>query len=243
MANDEHACGRNLEKKIAAETYSKIADLILSPEDIPLATPKEHYGYRNKMEFSFAHLDPADDADKANYHPTSIALFERGKHIRKPVQDTSIADPSITTTAKYIESWIQEVKIPLRSLKSLIIRSNNAGETIAALFLKDTLTFDSYPTLTNELKGFHVYYSTHRSPASVPTKRIYTEGQDYLIANILGTKLKFGLLSFFQINIPLFTEALKDIAAFLPPKNPLSITMQALVQSDYHFQRIEVIQY
>ncbi|MBP7992343.1 MAG: class I SAM-dependent RNA methyltransferase, partial [Candidatus Magasanikbacteria bacterium] len=66
---------------------------------------------------------------------------------------------------------------------------------------------------------FYLYYSTHKSPASVPTELLYSEGQDYLIATILGTQLKFGLLSFFQINIPIFTEAVKDIAAFIGPKD------------------------
>ena len=40
-------------KKIAAETYSKIGDMILSPNDIEIATDDHEYGYRNKMEFSF----------------------------------------------------------------------------------------------------------------------------------------------------------------------------------------------
>ena len=162
-------------KNIAAETYSKIADMIISPKEIPLAQDTESYGYRNKMEFSFAHLDATDDADKAMYHPSSIALFQRGKHTRMPVEKASIADPAINETAKYIEAWIQTTQIPLRSLKSLIIRSNNAGETIAALFIKDKLSYEAYPALTKQLKGFHVYYSTHKSPASVPTKLLYSD--------------------------------------------------------------------
>jgi 23S rRNA (uracil1939-C5)-methyltransferase len=62
---------------------------------------------------------------------------------------------------------------------------------------------------------------THKSPASVPTELLYSSGQDCLTADILGTKLTFGLLSFFQINIPVFQQALRDIAAFIGPKDPV----------------------
>ena len=55
----------------------------------------------------------------------------------------------------------------------------------------------------------------------MPTELLYSIGQNYLTADILGTKLKFGLLSFFQINIPIFTRAVKDIAAFIGPKDPV----------------------
>jgi len=208
-------------KNIAAETYSKIADMILSPDQLELAQDEHMYGYRNKMEYSFAHVDATNDGDKANYHPTSIALFARGKHTRNPVDGASIADAHINATAKKIEAWIQTQRIPLRSLKSLIVRSNTAGDTIAALFIKDKLTYSTYPPLQNGLKGFHLYFSTHTSPASVPTQILYSEGNTFLVEDILGTKLTFGLLSFFQINVAMFTTELKDIAAFLDPKQPL----------------------
>lgn len=208
-------------KNMAAEVYSKIGDMILSAGDLELVGNEHMYGYRNKMEFSFAHVDPSHDADKAVYHPTSLALFERGGRTCFPIESAATAEDCINQTAKDILDWVQEVRIPLRSLKSLIIRSNGAGETIAGIFLKDKLHFDTYPALTKSLVGFTAYYSTHKSPASVPTEELYTEGQQYLIADILGTKLAFGLLSFFQVNIPIFTKALKDIAAFLDPKKPL----------------------
>jgi 23S rRNA (uracil1939-C5)-methyltransferase len=109
----------------------------------------------------------------------------------------------------------------MRSLKTLIIRSNSEGKTIAAIFIKDQLEFPDYPSLTEKMIGFHVYYSTHKSPASVPTKLLYSEGQNYLTTTLKGTKLKFGLLSFFQINPPIFDKALSDIAAFLHPHMPV----------------------
>lgn len=198
-------------QNIAAETYSKIGDLIVQPDQLPIVTDNVQSGYRNKMEFSFAENDAGE---------ISLALFKRGTHHRMPVEHVSIASDAINTTAAHILAWVREQQIPLRSLKGLIVRSAGT-HTIAALFIKDELFFEEYPELTDTLRGFQLYYSTHKSPASVPTKLLHAAGQDYLEETILGTTLRYGLLSFFQINPSVFTLALQDIAAFLDPKQPL----------------------
>lgn len=201
-------------KNIAAEQYSKIGDMIVSPQELTIEAGDHQLGYRNKIEFSFCKPDP-------NSPLVSLAFFERGKKVLIPVSGEILAEPIINEVASDILSWVQQEEIPLRSLKSLILRSNGEGQAIAALFIKDRLEFTSYPKLSERFLGFHLYYSTHKSPASVPTALLHSVGQDYLTATVLGTKLKFGLLSFFQINIPVFTKALKDIAAFLDPHIPL----------------------
>lgn len=197
---------------IAVETYGRIGGLILQSQKPELVSPKKHFGYRNKMEFSFCELPDGS---------ISLAFFERGKKIKAAVAGSELAEPIINEVAKNVTDWINKQKITNRSLKSLIIRSNGTGQAIAALFIKDELSFSDYPSATEQFKGFHLYYSTHKSPASVPTKLLYSAGDNYLITELLGTKLKFGLLSFFQINIPIFEIALKDIAAFVGPKTPL----------------------
>lgn len=197
---------------VAIETYGRLGGLILTSNPPELVSPKQHYGYRNKMEFSFCENE---DGTK------SLAFFERGKKIRTHVEGSKLAEPIINQVAEKIVAWVNEHQIPMRSLKSLIVRSNGQGQAIAALFIKDQLEFANYPVADDILKGFILYYSTHKSPASVPTKLLYQSGDDFLITELLGTKLKFGLLSFFQINIPIFEIALKDIAAFVGPHTPL----------------------
>lgn len=201
-----------LKQTIAVETYGRNGGLILQAEPPKIISDaKNAFGYRNKIEFSFCEKDGQ----------MSLAFFGRGTKIRHSVTGSLLAEPIINEVGAHILSWINEVKIPLRSLKSLIIRSNGTGQAIAALFIKDKLEFTHFPTTDVKLLGFHLYYSTHKSPASVPTALLHSTGQDYLIADILGTKLKFGLLSFFQINIPIFTQAVKDIAAFIGPDQPV----------------------
>ncbi len=198
-------------RAIAAEQYSKIGDLILSPDSLKIASDGIEYGYRNKMEFSFTEVDGQ----------IQLAFFERGQRMKIAVSGSKLASKEINTTATTLLNWINTVKIPLRSLKAVIIRSNPKGETLAGLFIKDKLSFSEYPELKSPLVGFQLYYSTHKSPASVPTELLYSAGQNYLITDVFGTSLKYGVFSFFQINQPIFEMALKDIAAFLDPKIPV----------------------
>lgn len=199
-------------KAIAIEQYGKIGGLILQQDPPKIVSDDRIYGYRNKIEFSFVVLPDGT---------TSLAFFERGRHERIPITGSLLAEPIINEVAQEILVWVNEQKIPMRSLKSLIVRSNGEGQAIAALFIKDELPFSSFPKIHDAWVGFQLFYSTHKSPASVPTKLMHSEGQDYLIAHLKSTQLKFGLLSFFQINIPVFDQALTDIADFLHPNMPL----------------------
>ncbi|MFA7314427.1 MAG: 23S rRNA (uracil(1939)-C(5))-methyltransferase RlmD [Candidatus Magasanikbacteria bacterium] len=194
-------------KDITEETYKKLGGEIFADLDIPLVFDKLDKNYRNKMEFSFTELED---------HSKSLAFFERGGRRTFAVQGSILAEEIINETAKYILAWVNENEISMRSLKSLIIRSNGQGQAIAALFIKDRLSFENYPKLKTNLLGFQVYYSTHKSPASVPTALLYTTGQDYLLSDIAKIKLKFGLLSFFQIHIPVFTTCLAQIKKHIP---------------------------
>ncbi|MBI5728499.1 MAG: class I SAM-dependent RNA methyltransferase [Candidatus Magasanikbacteria bacterium] len=208
-------------KEIAAETYSKIGHCVLQSSDIDIATNGRQYGYRNKIEFSFTTACLPLVKGETEGSSISLAFFARGKRYHIPATGSLLAEPIINEVAQNILVWINTNQIPLRSLKTLIVRSDGAGHAIAALFIKDELAFTNYPTCSDTLLGFHLYYSTHKSPASVPTKKLYGDGQDYLIAELKSAKLKFGLLSFFQINLPIFDQALTDIAAWLDPKIPV----------------------
>ncbi|HAZ28298.1 MAG TPA: hypothetical protein DCY48_00795 [Candidatus Magasanikbacteria bacterium] len=208
---------QEVKQAIAAETYAKIGDLVIHPSDISIDSDGRMFGYRNKMEFSFAFGHDGRPA---------LAFFERGKKVKIPVLDSALANPAINEAAQKILAWIEGQQIPLRSLKSLIVRSARSTDspkdaTIAALFLKDRLPFSQFPSLDTHFAGFQLYYSTHKSPASVPTELLFAQGQDTLTQSLLGTPLQFGILSFFQVNPPLFERALQDIAAFLEPRTPI----------------------
>jgi len=161
------------------------------------------YGYRNKIEFSFF----TEEIDS----PTELCFFARGKHTKIPVQGSLLAEPIINETANKILDWLNEQGINRIDLKTLILRSDGNGKAIAALFVKKGIEVSGWPELTKDFLGFQVYFSNPKSPASVPTELLYAIGQDYLQYKVEDKTLKFGLLSFFQVHIPVFTKALQDI--------------------------------
>ncbi|HNT29362.1 MAG TPA: 23S rRNA (uracil(1939)-C(5))-methyltransferase RlmD [bacterium] len=221
------AAEQKWKKKIALEAYIGIGKL--PPEtDLDIVDASDcngnnAYGYRNKIEYSFWH----HDADNR----ISLAFFQRGKHFRAPIETCLLAEPCINQTAELIIQWLNNHAINRGALKSLIIRSNGQGDTIAALFMREEIPFASYPKLgalpltgtqsPSQFCGFQVYFSNPLSPAALPTKLLYSAGDDYLITKLNDVSLKFGSLSFFQINVPVFQQALALIKEYLDPSKEI----------------------
>ena len=196
---------------VARETYQSIGGLAFDELEIA-HSPDPQLHYRNKMEFSFTWSQ--DEKDEL-----SLGFFNRGGRGFKPLPaGCTLAEPGINETALAVVDWLRRIDFFVPRTKSLIVRSNGAGQTIAALFIKDEVAFESYPELPSDCLGFQIYQSDPRSPASLPTKLLYSVGADSLTATLNGISLKFGLLSFFQVNIGLFEQALDDIRPWLDPE-------------------------
>ena len=204
-------------EQIARETYQHIGKFDLPTHIETVHSEGAEFGYRNKMEFSFFEFDEDDERGEG----VRLAFFHRGKRYKMPVDGSRLAEPVINQVAHRVLEWVNEHQLTRRELKTVIVRSNGQGQAIAAVFIKDKVNFESYPEVDETLLGLQVYYSTHKSPASVPTELLYTEGDSTLIAELMGTNLQFGLLSFFQVNIPVFERALQDIASVVPSDKPL----------------------
>jgi 23S rRNA (uracil1939-C5)-methyltransferase len=193
-------------KKVALETYRSIGGIEL-PE-IEIAGSPEQLHYRNKMEFSFTESNGA----------VSLAFFRRASRYQKAIDGCVLARPEINAAATRVVEWLNSQDVKAVDLKSLIIRTS--GErTIAGLFVmkKAGLTPPQIPGLD----AFHIYYSDPRSPASLPSEIIASYGEPALREKILGRTLEYGLFSFFQVNLPVFEMALRDIEKFLLPDLPL----------------------
>lgn len=190
---------------MASESYRSIGGLL---ESIAIDYDERPTGYRNKMEFSFTQDRQGN---------ISLAFFARGyynKHV--VVESCVLARDEINRTAQYLLQWIRKQHLPLESLKTLILRSDENGHVVAGLFMIRELQFTNYPTLTDELIGFSVFFSKPNSPASINTKVLYTEGATTLSTEINGMPLTYGLLSFFQVNVPMFERALAEIEQNIP---------------------------
>lgn len=199
-------------KEIAREVYRQIGGMKDLPELAIVSSPENFYQYRNKMEFVFT----ADEQGQL-----SLAHSQRASHRAEPITTCSLLSPAASQTAMTILAWLNQQKIAVRDLKSLLVRSNQAGETIAALFMNQAADFESFPALTGKLLGFYIFYSSPLSPANTISREIGHSGQDYLEETNGQKKFRYGLSSFFQINPPIFAAALADMTKSIQPTDKL----------------------
>jgi 23S rRNA (uracil1939-C5)-methyltransferase len=111
---------------------------------------------------------------------------------------------------------LNEKEVFAGDLKSLVLRSNKAGECVGALFVKKE-KFDGLE-IPESLKGLVCYYSNPKSPASVKTAEIWKAGDISLVDKVCGVDLEYDVDSFFQVNVEIFEQAIEDIKAKLNPR-------------------------
>ena len=212
-------------KIIAEETYKRIAGL--ENLNLEIIAPKKEIGYRNKMEYNFVSIlsgtksrirDSARSGiGTVNQHEeVSLAFHDRGTHWLRPIERCSLGTEIIQKASEQIVDNLRQMKVPVTALKSLVVRSDDSEKASAALFVKDRNFVKQYPfEVPRDLKGLQIYYSNPLSPASIPTELLFSSGESGLECKLNGVKLKFGLMSFFQINVSIFEEALNAIGKHL----------------------------
>lgn len=192
----------NRYKAALIEEAFELHDIVL-PNPIDVYSDGVEYGYRNKVEFSFWF-----DHDTQQL---SLAFFRRGTHGKLPVSGTSLASDAINDKAGQIVQVLNELGVDGRALKTLLIRSDAQGNTAWQLYVKDE-DFNTEAVLA-KLPAEHngeIIYSNPKSPASVITKRL-TETVEPLTDSILDVPFRYATEGFFQINLPVYEQALKDM--------------------------------
>lgn len=184
---------------IVSELFTQ-AHVELPEFSIKSAGPEWHY--RNKMEYSFW-------GDDDGLH---LALHRRGSHGKEIVTGSKLATTAVDQGANAVLKLLLDRGTRAGDLKTVIVRSSQHGEAVAALFVK-TKTFPKLP-LPDELQGLRVYYSEPKSPASVPTRLIYGLGDLQLRDNVAGKQFIYDVNSFFQVNIPAFEQALNAMKPY-----------------------------
>lgn len=153
--------------------------------------------YRNKVEFSFW-------GDDEGLH---YAHYLRATHrkIRLEYPYHPLIPDQMAAAAEKILHELNEQGIRAGDLKSLILRVEQSGKVVAALFVKTK----DFPKL--ESPDMAVVYSDPKSPASIKTELLYTKGDITLTDTLLGKNITYDVFSFFQINLLVFEAALKAI--------------------------------
>ena len=186
---------------------------ITLPEKIEVFSDGVEFNYRNKVEFSWFG-DKTDDDEKETL---DLAFFKRGGKGKVIVDGTSLAHPSINKLAIEIRDLLRGKPIVARQLKTLLIRSDQQGNAVWQLYVKDKIenliSEDEAKLLS--AKGGEIIYSDPKSPASRITKRLEKFGDTTLSDTILGVAFNYACEGFFQVNIPVYEKALSDMKAWI----------------------------
>lgn len=200
-------------KSALIEEAFELHDIVL-PNPIDVYSDGKEYGYRNKIEFSFWWDKEVGQLD--------LAFFRRGTHGKIPVNGSSLADSAINNAAHAIRDTLRARGIQAFPLKTLLIRCDRQGNVAAQLYVKDEF-FDAFTE--EEMKdfnvaGFELIFSNPKSPASVITKRLQAWGETSLSDTILGVPFTYAVEGFFQINLPVYEQALLDMQEWIPVDKP-----------------------
>lgn len=183
------------------------------PDNVEIYTDSIEYGYRNKVEFSwYSDIDEESGADTLD-----LAFFRRGSRGKVVVEGTSLAREEINKLAVAIRDLLRDKNISARQLKTLLIRSDQQGNCVWQLYTKDHLNnlFSEEEVNTLPAQGGEVIYSDPKSPASRITERLQAFGNTMLTDTILDVPFHYTCEGFFQVNIPVYQTALKDMAKWI----------------------------
>lgn len=204
------------------------------------------YGYRNKVEFSWYSksimsravsqkepgavsgfglfsddtrgIDADSDREESSGDTLDLAFFRRGSKGKIVVDGTSLAHPEINNLARTIRDLLHHKHISARQLKTLLVRCDQSGSCVWQLYVKDRLpeiiTADEAAKLPAQ--GGEIIYSDPRSPASRITERLACFGNTTLTDTILGIPFRYACEGFFQVNIPVYEQALRDMRQWMP---------------------------
>ena len=194
-------------------------------EKIELKNQEEFYSdgkifkYRNKVEFSFWWEKSEQDENDGELN---LAFFRRGGKGKIPVEGTSLAMSEINQAGQKVLEILRARKTPSRDLKTLLIRANQRGEISAQLYVKDERfkPFSKEEITSLGFKNFEIIFSNPKSPASVITKKIKSQNQENLQDSVLGVNFNYATESFFQINLPVYEQALRDMKKFIDKSKP-----------------------
>ena len=214
---------------------------ITLPAAIDIYCDNVAYGYRNKVEFSWysesvvsravsqkksglvsgpelfsdnnQEIDADSDREESSGDTLDLAFFRRGSKGKIVVDGTSLAHPAINNLARAIRDLLRHKRVAARQLKTLLVRCDQSGSCVWQLYIKDRLpeiiTADEAAKLPAQ--GGEIIYSDPRSPASRITERLAYFGDTTLTDNILGIPFRYACEGFFQVNIPVYEQALRDM--------------------------------
>lgn len=186
--------------------------------------------YRNKVEFSW-YSDVIDDVESLD-----LAFFRRGSKGKIVVDQCSLLPESMMMLARRVRDDLHTAGITARQLKTLLIRCDQSGNCVWQLYVKDSdFALDESTYSTWPAQGGEIIYSDPRSPASRITERLVSTGEIVLTDTILDVPFRYATEGFFQVNIPVYEQALRDMQQWVIHPRPASTVAQPLASEGSAF--------
>lgn len=153
------------------------------------------------------------DRDSPFSDTLDLAFFRRGSKGKIVVDGTSLAHPAINNLARAIRDLLRHKRVSARQLKTLLVRCDQSGSCVWQLYVKDRLPeiITANEAAKLPAQGGEIIYSDPRSPASRITERLARFGNTILTDTILGVPFRYACEGFFQVNIPVYEQALRDM--------------------------------
>lgn len=192
------------------------------PNQTTMYSDEREWQYRNKVEFSwYSQFDEVTGRDSLD-----LAFFRRGSKGKIPLDQCSLLPDNMMQTARAVRDRLRQKGVSARQLKTLLIRIDQTGQCVWQLYVKDPdfteLTADDFAvTAAHGAKGGEVIYSDPQSPASRITTRLEKFGDVTLEDTILNVPFRYVAEGFFQINLPVYEQALRDMRQWVTPDKPL----------------------
>lgn len=226
-------------KAALIEEAFELHDIVL-PNAIDVYTDSHTSQYRNKVEFSWYSegrdsglVDSSSGNESTEATETlDLAFFRRGSKGKIVVEDCSLLPEPMLTLAHAVRDLLRTKHVTARQLKTLLIRCDQRGNCVWQLYVKDEI-FDAISAddaTRLPAQGGEVIYSDPRSPASRITKRLVQFGDIVLRDELMGTKFRYATEGFFQVNIPIYEQALRDMGTWLLADGERK--MEAILEGD-----------
>lgn len=211
-------------KAALIEEAFELHDIVL-PDPIDMYSDGREYHYRNKVEFSwYGATDPTSGVETLD-----LAFFRRGSKGKIALDSCALLPEPMMELARTIRRTLQAAGISARQLKTLLIRCDQTENCVWQLYVKDEDFRINLPLDTIGLGG-EVIFSNPKSPASVITKRLVSYGEIVLSDTVLGVPFRYATEGFFQINLPVYEQALRDMKQWIP-EDALTIDLYSGVGS------------
>ena len=202
-------------KSALIEEAFELHDIVL-PNPIEIYTDNRTEQYRNKVEFSW-YSQVIENSEKETL---DLAFFRRGTKGKIIVDDFALLPESMLVLAHAIRDLLRAKHVTARQLKTLLIRCDQQGNCVWQLYLKtskpDLISANEASALPAQ--GGELIYSDPRSPASRITERLASFGDIVLSDTILDTEFHYATEGFFQVNVPVYEEALRDMQQWVSDK-------------------------